>query len=164
MVGEEISTPVCVTVTNQEVDERCEEEAPNFQCYDKTCRPGVRTVYEKVCTPKQEQVAAQELVRILPRLNSCTLCFPFQTCQTVLDETSEEKCQTISRAKVLEECKTTMEEQCSEVIEYICQDMSDDVVHQQLSTGVTNKQTSVTPTVPQPSDSKEPPERRRDQV
>ena len=37
MRGEEILTPVCVTVTDQEVDEYCKDVAPDLNCYDRRC-------------------------------------------------------------------------------------------------------------------------------
>ena len=35
--GEEVLTPVCVTVTDQEVDEYCKDVAPDVNCYDRRC-------------------------------------------------------------------------------------------------------------------------------
>ena len=39
MRGEEVLTPVCVTVTDQEVDEYCKDVAPDVNCYDRRCSP-----------------------------------------------------------------------------------------------------------------------------
>jgi hypothetical protein len=47
VVGEEVSTPICVTVTDQEVDEFCEDVKPDAKCYHKRCTPGFKTVYDK---------------------------------------------------------------------------------------------------------------------
>ena len=56
MVGEEITTPVCVTVTDQQVDEFCEDREVDVKCYDKSCRPTMRSVFQRVCNPVTEQV------------------------------------------------------------------------------------------------------------
>lgn len=101
VIGEEISTPVCVTITEQEVEEFCEDKPVDVKCFEKDCKPSTRTTLEKVCNPKTEQV-----------------------CETVLDEMKEEKCKTIVQSKIEEVCRMETEEKCTTEFEYVCQNTS----------------------------------------
>jgi hypothetical protein len=43
-VEEVVLTPVCVTVTDQQVDEVCEDRILDVNCFDKQCKDGSETV------------------------------------------------------------------------------------------------------------------------
>ena len=48
--GEEIQTPVCVTVTDQEVDEYCKDVAPDVNCYDRRCSQSPKVINKLLLT------------------------------------------------------------------------------------------------------------------
>ena len=41
-------TPVCVTVTDQEVDEYCKDVAPDVNCYDRRCSPSPKVMIDMI--------------------------------------------------------------------------------------------------------------------
>ena len=58
VIGEEVATPVCVTVTDQKVEEFCDLVTPRGldQCFGRECRRGRKEIMEKVCKPEIEEV------------------------------------------------------------------------------------------------------------
>ena len=91
VVGEQVSTPVCVTVTDQQVDEFCEEQVRTNTlltnrveiktyfspqpldvdgCFERSCRRATRTVFDRVCNPEVEQVTKERLYHIKTNCSS----------------------------------------------------------------------------------------------
>ena len=99
IIGEEISTPVCVMVKDQEVDEHCEDKIPEVECFDQVCTQSTKTVFEKKCLPQVER-----------------------SCQTVVDEHYTKKCQTVMTTKIHEECRDEMEKTCVTEFDYVCEE------------------------------------------
>ncbi len=71
-----------MTVTDQMVDESCEEQTVDVACFERDCKPSTRTVFDRVCNPRVETV-----------------------CETVLDETTDRQCTTITVQEVEQQCR-----------------------------------------------------------
>ena len=106
VVGKTVNTKVCVNVTDTNVEEVCDEIPSNETCFVKDCSPTTRTVLEKSCVPKSDEV-----------------------CNTVLDEnTSEDKCKTITKIEYDEVCESDEpEEKCETTFEYVCEEKEPEI-------------------------------------
>jgi len=56
-----VLTPVCVTVTDQQVDEVCEYRIMEANCYEKQCKDGSETVSSAFMHPRCSDPAQTDL-------------------------------------------------------------------------------------------------------
>ena len=109
IIEETVKTPVCVTVTDQEVEEVCEFVTPEPRPPPPT--PPPQTCYERDCQPTNTTRLVKECRPVVT-----------QQCDAEIETVDEEECRDVTTTHIEEVCSDKVEESCRQDFEYVCQE------------------------------------------